>query len=327
MPASLVGRSLKERSANPVLFTSINQPFDGLVDRDLSVTTVEVRPWANQSVRGKFESLASIGWEYLRLRDRIRSLDALISFGGHSSVPIVVAAREFSIPIFLQEQNTLLGRANRLFVENAQYVFEGLPLEDEISTRSVLYGNPIRPQESSNDDWFSQEPLLVVVGGSQGSRNLSRTLARVAGDLLDAGWSIYYVQGVFGVDLMENEFADSKKFRQDEFNCQLNKVLPMVQGIWSRAGAGTLAEIAACNIPALLFPYEHAADHHQTANARWFRNIGPATIVKQAGSLSDEELLRETRRLSETEESYDVPWNRDLPAQHRIARRVLSYAQ
>jgi UDP-N-acetylglucosamine--N-acetylmuramyl-(pentapeptide) pyrophosphoryl-undecaprenol N-acetylglucosamine transferase len=327
LPASLVGEAVRKRGETAVLFTNLKPSLQNLLDPDLPVTTVDVSPWANQSITGKLKSLTSIGIEYFRLRHRVRSLDALISFGGYTSVPLLLAARETSVPLYIQEQNRVLGQANRLFIKYAQLTFQGLPLNNEPSRGGVLTGNPVRAAGSPEDDWFDQSPLLVVIGGSQGSLNVSRHLADSAPLLLDNGWSIYYVKGSLGLDLSNHDWSQKKRFRQLEFNPELNNVLPSAQVIWSRAGAGSIAEIIKYQRPALLFPLKGSADNHQELNAHWLSRSGPASVVTNENKADSDQLFRRTKQLLTSDSEYTVPWNQDEPAQDSIARSVLARTQ
>jgi UDP-N-acetylglucosamine--N-acetylmuramyl-(pentapeptide) pyrophosphoryl-undecaprenol N-acetylglucosamine transferase len=325
VPASLVANSVQQKGEEAVLFTDLKPSFHNLVNSDLPVTSVNVSPWANQSIMGKLESLSSIGIEYFRLRHRVRALDAVISFGGYTAVPILLAARETSVPIYIQEQNRVLGRANQLFVKHAQQIFQGLPLNEKPTRDAKLTGNPVRTAGSPEEDWFDQSPLLVVVGGSQGSRNVSQYLAETAPLLLDQGWAIYYVRGDNGLDLTNKDWSNQHRFRQVKFNPELNNILPTAQVIWSRAGAGSVAEIIQYQRPALLFPLPGAADNHQSLNAHWLSQSGPASVVStDANEVEPDKLIRRTEHLLEYNRNYEVPWNQDETAQDTIARTVLT---
>lgn len=326
LPAKLIAESLRTHSVSPILFTGDRPVTRKLLDGRLPLTTVDVKPWAGVGPLSKLRSIGSIGLEYLRLRHRFRELDGLISLGGHSALPCLIGAREQSIPTFVQEQNTVMGRANRLFLNQALEVFQGLPpvSGEEVPARGTLTGNPVRPAGTPPDDWFDRDPLLVVVGGSQGSRNLSRILGDTGGELLDRGWSIFHVRGGNGLDLTTRDWGGSGNFRQVEFSRDLNRILPAADCLWSRSGAGTLAEILQYDLPALLFPYPHAADDHQRKNAEWVRSVGPSVIMDEERRQHPSRLLELTDRLADETGGYRVPWDRTELPQDRIARSVVS---
>lgn len=293
------------------------------MDDRIPVTRLTVTPWSGSSIVGKMKSGLSIFVEYLRLRQRIRSLDALISLGGYPAFPLLLGARELSVPIFIQEQNRIMGRTNRFFKNYALDVFYGLPPLDGNFPSSNVLGNPVRPPESPKDNWFHREPILVVLGGSQGARELSEVLSKTAEHLLERGWAIYYLKGQFGLDLDERDWASLESFRQVGFNPNLQSVLPAADVVWCRAGASTLSELIQYQLPAVLFPYEYASDRHQLHNARWMTRQGPSVIHGESNDESAGELLTITERLNRTTGNYSVPWETTEYAQERIAEAVM----
>lgn len=295
-----------------------------LLGHDIPRTGVRVEPWAGAGPLGKFNSLATILLEYGRLRHRFRSLDGLVSLGGHTALPALLGAREQSIPTFIQEQNTVPGRTNRLFAPWALELFLGFPSVDStFEVKGTVTGNPVRPAGNHSDEWFRHDPLLVVLGGSQGSRQLSEVLKESGPGLLEQDWRIYYVCGSNGQDLTVHDWSSVNSFRQVEFEPELNRVLPHASCVWSRAGAGTLSELIQYGIPALLFPYPHAADDHQRTNAEWVSQRGPSRVMEPLKSeVSSTDLLSFTKEICSGPSTYDVPWDRNILPQKRIARSI-----
>ncbi len=323
LPARLIAEKLLGHSIHPVIFTSRNDLSDKLLSNDILQTDIQVKPWAGAGPLGKLFSIVTIVLEYGRLRHRFRRLDGLVSLGGHTALPPLLGARERSIPTFIQEQNTVPGRANRLFVSGALEVFLGFPSTDRnFQIKGSVTGNPVRPAKDPGDPWFRKNPLLVVLGGSQGSRQLSDILVDNAPNLLDRNWLIYYVRGTNGRDLMTRSWAPRDSFRQVEFETEMNRILPLADCVWSRAGAGTLSEIIQYEIPALLFPYPYAADDHQRKNAEWVSGRGPSRVVEPGASVASTKLLSLTEEIASEPTSYDVPWNQNELPQERIARGI-----
>jgi UDP-N-acetylglucosamine--N-acetylmuramyl-(pentapeptide) pyrophosphoryl-undecaprenol N-acetylglucosamine transferase len=323
LPAGLIAEELEELEVQPVIYTTQNPLSRKLLPEDVPRTDLSVRPWAGAGLFGKLASLGSILAEYGRLRHRLRSLAGLVSLGGHTALPALLGARERSLPTFIQEQNTVPGRTNRLFVPWALEVFLGFPVRKfRQKAKSTVTGNPVRPAGSTDEDWFQQSPLLVVLGGSQGSRQLSEILAGATCDLLEEGWTIYYVRGGNGEDLSARKWASARSFRQVEFEPQLHCILPEADCVWSRAGAGTLSELIQYEIPAVLFPYPLAADDHQRCNAQWVCRHGPARVLSSEDPPCTKDLVDATEALCSDGTSYDVPWDREVLPQKRIARRI-----
>lgn len=323
LPALLVSRELLSRGVDVSLYTSSSDVLDRFALPDLSVVEMSVYPWSGESLLGKLKSIVSVGREYFRLRNRIRSHQALISFGGYPAVSGLLVAWEAGMDVYFQEQNRILGRTHGLFSGIERMTFFGFPPKQQDSVDKFrVTGNPVRPPGNRDDSWFETDSLLVVFGGSQGSREVSTRLLKAGKGLLESGWSIYYVTGDFGRDLTAEDWSDSERFRQVEFDRDLHEVLPLARCVWSRAGAGTLSELITYDVPGLVFPYPHSTDDHQRANALWVSERGPVDVVESESDLSADQLVERTEALGTSDRGYTVPWDRDRLPQEIIAGMV-----
>lgn len=321
VPAALVGRKLREIGCETVLLSTASSDHFLLEDYQGRFERLDVAPWAGRGPAGRLVSGGSVLRELIRLRNRVGTWDALVSFGGYSVVPVLLAAWEQGVQSFLQEQNRQVGRAHRLFYAYARKIFYGFPpLEEDRDPHHPVLGNPVREVVVPEDRWFHDGPLLLVIGGSQGSRPLSRVLASSVPALLEAGWRVYYVRGQFGLEL-SSRFADRKEFREVGVEPEVPGVMDAANGVWSRAGAGTLSEVLRTGTPALLFPFPDAADDHQRINARWVAKRGPARVVST--SHTSEQLVRLSETLEAATGGYRVPWSWDPSPQQQIAEAVL----
>lgn len=322
LPARLVARRVRRAGREPVLFTDASQNHYLLRGFEGEHVTLRARPWAGRGPLGRIGTAAALLRETHRMRPILEEVAGLVSFGGYSAVPVLLAAWERGRQIFLQEQNRRPGRAHRLFTPYARRIFYGLPpLHEDADPSHPVTGNPVRAPRPPDDPWFERTPLLLVMGGSQGSREVSGYLKQSLPGLLERGWSVYYVRGKFGRDLGDGA-ADRDRIRQVEVEPEVPGVMQRADCVWTRAGAGTLTELLFTNTPAVLFPLGSAADDHQRANARWVAERGPARIAPAGGASSDRR-LRWTEDLRGSEAGYRVPWEWDPPPQQRIAEAVL----
>ncbi len=320
LPARLVARCLRRAGCEPVLLT--NAPRDHYLLRGFQGehVSLEGRPWAGSGLTGRITAAAAILRETLRLRGVLENLTGLVSFGGYPVVPVLLAAWERGRQIFLQEQNRRPGRAHRPFRPHARRVFYGFPpIGGDPDPNHPTTGNPVREPSPPEDPWFEREPLLLVVGGSQGSREVSGYLASSLTELLGRGWSIYYVRGEFGRDL-EVPADDRERVRQVSVEPDLPGVMDRADCVWARAGAGTLTELLRTGTPAVLFPLASAADDHQRANARWVARRGPARVAQRG---STDPRLEWTEELRGSGTGYRVPWAWRPSPQQRIAEAVI----
>jgi UDP-N-acetylglucosamine--N-acetylmuramyl-(pentapeptide) pyrophosphoryl-undecaprenol N-acetylglucosamine transferase len=231
--------------------------------------------------------------------------DALIGFGGFANAGIVLAGRALGVPVALHEANRVPGRAIRLLAGLAHrlYLPPGVRLP---GIRGVLVrhtGLPVRPEIARRPRAAARsalgvdplQPLLVVLGGSQGSGPLNQWVETNLEALALEGIQVY---GVTGLDKGRDEVREFRgrggavRARFSPFCDDVGTLLSAADLVLSRAGAGTLAELVRCEVPAILVPYPQAADNHQLANARYFEQQGGGIVVDQSalGALRQEVL-------------------------------------
>ncbi|MCY4229824.1 MAG: undecaprenyldiphospho-muramoylpentapeptide beta-N-acetylglucosaminyltransferase [Alphaproteobacteria bacterium] len=206
---------------------------------------------------------------------------AVVGFGGYPSAPTVLAARWLGLTTVLHEQNAVLGRTNRVLARGRVKIAAGYPgLGDR------LVGNPVRAEiaalrERAYVPPAPSEPLrLLVFGGSQGARLFSEILPAALGPLagrvalhqqcraedLEVAREAYRRQGV--------------EARLEPFIEDMANALGMAHLVIARAGASTVAELSAAGRPAILVPYPHATDDHQSANARAVVEAGGGWLLQ-----------------------------------------------
>ncbi len=244
---------------------------------------------------------------------------AVVGFGGYPSVPTVYAAAQARVPVLLHEQNAVLGRANRMLVPAARRLAVAFPeiawVKEAHRGKILRTGNPVRPAVAARHAAPYRPPAadgpvhLLVMGGSQGasvfSSAIPEALARLPEGLrarihlaqqcrpedLEGARARLAALGLGGLEL-ESFFRD------------VPERLAASQLAVTRAGASTIAELTCIGRPALLVPYPHAMDDHQTANARQLAAAGAAWLVPQpelgAAALAArlEELLAAPDRLA-----------------------------
>ena len=216
---------------------------------------------------------------------RRESIDAVFTTGGYIAAPSILAARWCGIPVVLHESNAIPGRVTRLLGRLCSAVAIGLPAAAQRipGCQPVVTGTPVRaafltPQPLP--EWVPQGdgPLLVVMGGSQGAVGLNRMVRAVLPKLLDQGCRVVHLTG--GND-PEIEQLNHPNLVERQFSDDIPGLLQHADLAISRAGAGSLSELAVCGTPTVLVPFPQAADRHQDANAACAASFGAAVIVHQ----------------------------------------------
>ena len=338
-PGLALARALAQHDVPVVWLGSRN----GLEQRLVPEAGIALRCIDIQALRGK--GIAALLLAPLRLlralwqAQRVLRAErprAVISFGGFAAGPGGLAAWILRRPLLVHEQNRIPGFTNRLLARLARRVLCGF--EGAFGARlGETVGNPVRPEIATlpvpaQRMADRQGPLRVLVlGGSQGARalNLAMPIAmRESGMALD-------VRHQCGQRLQEaarSAYADGgQSVRLEAFIDDMAEAYAWADLVIARAGALTLAEIAAVGIGAVLVPFPHAVDDHQTANARVFVDAGAARLLPESSQLAGKlaECLRElagdpAQRLEMAQAARRLAWP---DAAERVAEIVLQEAR
>ena len=216
---------------------------------------------------------------------RRERVDAVFTTGGYIAAPAILGARWCGVPVVLHESNAIPGRVTRLLGRFCTRVAVGL---DAAVSRipgctAVVTGTPVRdsflhPQPLPAWVPQGQGPLLVVIGGSQGALGLNRMVRVLLPELLSHGCRVVHLTGSNDPDVNSIEHA---ALVERPFSDDIPGLLQHADLAISRAGAGSLSELAVCATPAVLVPFPQAADQHQDANAACAAALGAAVIVHQ----------------------------------------------
>lgn len=213
----------------------------------------------------------------------------VLGMGGFVSGPGGVAAWLCRRPLVIHEQNAVPGLTNRLLRRLARCVLEAFPGSFPKDAMAVTTGNPIRAEiigiDAPGDRLASREGVNVLVfGGSRGARALNE---QVPFAINASGVRDMRVRHQCGVDEVESTRA---RYRLGEgiTQVEIEAYIDDMAGAYrwadiviARAGAITIAEIAACGIASILIPYPYAVDDHQTINARYLSDKGAAVLLPE----------------------------------------------
>ncbi len=235
-------------------------------------------------------NLAAGFWGSLRVIRRFRP-DIVLGTGGYVSLPVGAAARLMSVPLALQEQNAVPGSTNRVLGRWARRVYLGFA-EAAVHFRSGLpddTGNPVREAflsalASAGETAAGAVPgrpfRLLVFGGSRGARTLNHAVVAAAQDWARrTDLQIRIQTGRDDLETVAQAFADADHVSVTPYIDDMPEALHWADMVVSRAGAMTLAELAAAGKPAVLVPFPHATDNHQLRNAKAREEAGAAFLL------------------------------------------------
>lgn len=242
--------------------------------------------------RGFFGSYRAAARLFKKQRPR-----AALAMGGFTSAPPILAAKRAGARTFLHESNTIPGRANRWLSWVVDRAFVGFPdTAHRLHQRRVnVTGTPVRPEFSPRDPAACRaalgldpaRPLVLVMGGSQGASGVNqmvmRSLPHLARAAADLQW--FHLAGPRDCSAVESAYAaQGLRAVVHPFFGGMETALGAATVAVSRAGASSLAELAAMRVPALLVPLPTATDNHQFFNAQAFARSGAALLLEQAST-------------------------------------------
>lgn len=225
---------------------------------------------------------------------------AVLAMGGFTSAPPVMAGKKLGAKTFLHESNTIPGRANRWLAHVVDEAFVGFPQAASRLwiQRHVVTGTPVREPFARADaascrmalGLDPKRPTLVITGGSQGATGLNNLVLGALPELVARHPDLQFVH-LTGANDVERARASYKssiqhpasgiRFLVQPFLTEMELALGAATLVISRAGASSLAELAAMRVPAVLVPLPTSADDHQLCNARAFTDTGAARWLNQ----------------------------------------------
>lgn len=229
-------------------------------------------------VVGKTKAIAQMGISYVKALKIVKDFkpDIAIGFGGYVSAPVILAAHTCHVKVMIHEQNSIVGKANKLCMRFADAIvacYDSI-LDECDSSKIRLLGNPrasVVYEKPFNKEYYDSlqldpsKPLLLVVMGSLGSTTVNDAMIEAL-PALEKKNQILFVCGKGNYEIVSKKMNQSN-IQIVEYVDQL-AILEKVDCIICRAGATTAAEITAFGIPSILIPSPYVANNHQFYNAQ-----------------------------------------------------------
>jgi len=291
-PALAVAQALQQQSREIVWLGT----HRGIESRVVPAANIEVEWISIQGLRGKgiltlLLAPLRLTWALLQSTSvMIRHRPAaVLGMGGFVSGPGGLAAWLTRRPLVIHEQNAVAGLTNRLLARLARVVLQAFPGSFPAHIQSETVGNPVRPDIVAIDDpslRFSNRDgatRLLILGGSQGALALNRVvpeaLALLSPELRPV---VRHQAGAGTLQTAVDAYAGAgMEAEVTPFIENMAEAYAWADLVVCRAGALTVAEIAAAGLAAVFVPFPAAVDDHQTANARPLEAAGAAIIMKE----------------------------------------------
>ncbi len=309
-PGIALAQEFKRRNAQSrVLFIGTAKGLETkIVPREgFELKLIEVAALKRVGLAQRVKSLLLLPKSFLAVRALIRDFkpDVVIGVGGYSSGPVVLMAALSGVPTLVAESNALPGFTNRVlakFVKAAAVSFE--EAQRFFGAKAELTGNPVRAEFFSVPAKQPGDTInLLITGGSQGARAINEAMSGavefLAPVLRKEGGRLAIVHQTGEADFEKVQAAYAKldgaapvKVEVKPFIENMVDEFARADLVISRAGATTVAELAAAGKPALMIPFPFAADDHQRKNAEAVEHAGAGRMILQA-ELNPERLAQE----------------------------------
>ncbi len=307
-PALAVAKLIKEKRQNAeILFVGVHGgmetklvPAEGFEIKTINVNSIS-RKRGLKSLLGNIESIKKVFCAEREAKKLIEefSPDIVVGTGGYACYPVLSAAAKLKIPTLIHEANAYPGLATRALAGRVSQVLLNFDISRKRLTRRAsctAVGYPVRgdilmyDRETARRELGITNPLLVSFWGSLGAREMNKCVAEFIKLETEKLGQFHHIHatGKFGYEWMPQTIADMgidlKKHNLitlREYIDDMPRVLAAADVVMCRGGAGTLAEISARGIPAIIVPSPNVTDNHQFKNATELEKIGGAMVIEE----------------------------------------------
>jgi UDP-N-acetylglucosamine--N-acetylmuramyl-(pentapeptide) pyrophosphoryl-undecaprenol N-acetylglucosamine transferase len=301
-PGIAIAQEFKSRRGNTqILFVGTARGMETkIVPRaGFALDVIEVAALKRVTFLERIKALLILPKSFLAARSLIKKTkpQVVIGVGGYASGPVVLVASIMGIPTIIAEQNALPGFTNRIlarFINAAAVSFE--EARDLFGAKAEITGNPVRAE-------FFSVPLrepgevieILITGGSQGAHAINEAVIATLPLLVGESARLSLTHQTGEKDFEKVRAAYEKSGLKAEVRPYLDNMVAEFEHadlVICRAGATTVAELAAAGKPAIMIPFPFAADDHQRKNAEAVERVGAGRMILQA-ELTPERMAQE----------------------------------
>ena len=303
-PAISVGLYLKERYGAELHYIGNQHYIEAKLAMEQHIPFYSI---SSKGLEGKNALQKYAGFSFQNAKGTLEAVtllkdiqpDFVFATGGFVSAPVLAACQLLKIPYSIHEQNSVLGKVNKLFKKKAEHIFYSFPVS---ASENVVYsGIPIRFKERLEQNGEK----IVFVGGSGGSQYLNEQAILFAKKHPETPCMLLTGKALYESSLKQAAEAQVANLEIIGYTDDMLSVYKEAKVIICRSGAGTIFEIANLSIPAVFVPLPTSADDHQKKNALFFEQQGAAKLLEQGANFEEalEECLMSLVESSEKREA------------------------
>lgn len=316
-PALAIINKIKEKEPDSEFLyigTHNRMEKDIVPSKGIPFESIEMYGFNKKHLLKNFKTVKCLMQSFKKCKKLIKDFnpDIVIGVGGYVTVPVIVSAKKLGYKTFLHEQNSLPGKSNKYLAKYSDLI--GVSFESSIKAfpegKAVLTGNPcsedalnVLPIDKKEFGLTSSKKLVLIVMGSLGAGRVSDYLMGELKRFKNKDYEVLFISGKSSYDKVKAEkYPDNVKILP--FYEGLTKIMKRTDLMISRAGASTLSEIVALEIPSILIPSPFVANNHQYYNALDLVQKGAAEMIEEANlkdgvlvSMVDKLLLDGNKRI------------------------------
>lgn len=295
--ALAVGEALKEQGFE-IQYLTGKRPLDYKLFKGQNVRHLESKPLRTNNpitllnnIALNFISFVSIFMSYLVKRPKV-----IVGAGGYVCGPTLLAGFLQFIPVYIIEQNAVMGLTNRILGWISKKIFVHFSktkgLSESLKSKVVVVGNPTRKSiQPVANKTFDGELKVLVFGGSLGATQINNVIFDLLKKSPVQKLSIHHQ---LGSGQQAPTIATSVNYVPMDYIDNIQKEYEWCDVIIARAGASTVSELAIIKKPVLIFPYPQATDNHQLYNAQIFKEESDFTVEVLDPKLPHAECVKRT---------------------------------
>lgn len=307
-PALAIINKIKEKEPNSEFLyigTHNRMEKDIVPNKGIPFKSIEMYGFSKKIFKN-FKTVKCLFKAFKECRQMIREFnpDIVIGVGGYVTVPVIMSAKKLGYKTFLHEQNSLPGKSNKFLSKYCDLV--GVSFESSLDKfprdKAVMTGNPCSEDAlkapailKSTLGLSVTKKLVLIVMGSLGAGRVSKYLESELGKFEGKDYEVLFVTGKGSYDeVMKHSYPKNVKIIP--FYEGLTSVMKKTDLMVSRAGASTLSEVIALEVPCILIPSPYVANNHQYLNALDLVNKNAAMMIEEK-DLKDGLLFEEVNSL------------------------------
>ena len=321
-PALSIINKIKEKEPNSQFLyigTHNRMEKDIIPKQNIPFKQIEIYGFNRKKITKNIKTIKCLYNSYKECISIIKEFkpDIVIGVGGYVTAPVILAAHKLKTKTFIHEQNSVAGASNKLLSKFADMIgvsFQSsiieFPKNKTIFTGNTCSENAIKVLPASKKEFGLSEDkkLVLFVMGSLGSSKMNQFLIKTMELFKNKDYEILFVTGNNGIE-KNNLGKIPTNVKMVPYIDNMTRIMKKADLIVSRAGASTLSEIIALNLPSILIPSPYVPNNHQYKNALDLINNNACILIEEKDLKGDilvrniDEILNDSKKIKEIKES------------------------